>query len=106
MPSQWPCLLVILVLCGVLVSIGAYYTMIHKKPLRKLAKISKSPHLNAFFLTELVSCFKLDGKCREFWNCEKSFQSREITTCINKRKVCCLKSSQVKNILDTEEYLE
>ncbi|KPU79310.1 uncharacterized protein Dana_GF27267 [Drosophila ananassae] len=88
MPSQWPCLLVILVLCGVLVSIGAYYTMIHKKPL------------------QLVSCFKLDGKCREFWNCDKSFQSREITTCINKRKVCCLKSSQVKNILDTEEYLE
>ncbi|KAH8249934.1 hypothetical protein KR026_001934 [Drosophila bipectinata] len=87
MPSQWPCLVVMLILCCVFFSIGAYYTMKHK------------------ISTQLVSCFQIDGKCREFWNCEEAFQSREITTCINKRKVCCLKTSQIKNILDADEFM-
>ncbi|KAH8369470.1 hypothetical protein KR009_011988 [Drosophila setifemur] len=89
MPSQWPCMVAMLILCAILLAVGGYFTIIYQKK------------------THLASCYLMGGSCREFWNCEQDFQSRERTTCINKRKVCCMPEVQVKSVdeLDEESML-
>ncbi|EDW49445.1 uncharacterized protein LOC6619046 [Drosophila sechellia] len=88
MPSHWPCLLILLVLIVLLLAVGGYYTIIHPKQIH------------------LESCYDKGGACRETWNCEERYRSRVRTTCINKRKVCCMSTLQIKSLQDAEYYAE
>ncbi|XP_017084778.2 LOW QUALITY PROTEIN: uncharacterized protein LOC108117091 [Drosophila eugracilis] len=88
MPSNWPCPVFLLVFILLALVVGAYYTYIHPKQIH------------------LESCYLNGGSCLELWNCEERYQSRVLTTCINKRKICCMQTIQMKNLQDAEDFAE
>ncbi|KRF78964.1 uncharacterized protein Dvir_GJ26794 [Drosophila virilis] len=48
----------------------------------------------AIHKSDLESCFRNGGKCREYYVCPKNRQSLVKTICIHKHKVCCMKNAQ------------
>ncbi|XP_068157192.1 uncharacterized protein [Drosophila tropicalis] len=76
------CLVIFLTLLVVLGSIGLYFTLTKEKKLI------------------LESCREMGGTCLEFNHCDNAFQTRVITRCILKRKVCCMAAEQVTKPLD------
>ncbi|KAH8273183.1 hypothetical protein KR018_011462 [Drosophila ironensis] len=85
MADQWQCLLVLTLVCTIVLGFGCYFTAIHKKK------------------TTLVSCYHMGGKCRDYFNCPENQQSRMLTICINRRKVCCLPEVQQKSLNELED---
>ncbi|KAH8344109.1 hypothetical protein KR084_004594 [Drosophila pseudotakahashii] len=88
MPGHLTCTVVLLALTVIFLAVGGYYTYMHPKQIH------------------LESCYNNGGSCRELWNCEERFQSRVLTTCTNKRKICCMPSIQMKSLQDAEDYAE
>ncbi|XP_017060698.1 uncharacterized protein LOC108101039 [Drosophila ficusphila] len=86
--NHLPCVVILFVLFVLGLAVGGYFTYMHPKQIH------------------LVSCYLEGGSCLEVWNCEEKFLSRHRTTCINKRKVCCMPSIQVKNQADELVYIE
>ncbi|KAH8374865.1 uncharacterized protein LOC110188745 [Drosophila serrata] len=87
MASQVPCLVFLCLIALVLLGFGAYYTYMYRKE------------------NYLTSCFHVGGKCLEVENCEHDHHyRRNITTCIHKRKVCCMQDPQPTD--NTEDYRE
>ncbi|KAH8256310.1 hypothetical protein KR032_000394 [Drosophila birchii] len=85
MSNQVPCLLFLFVIAILVLSFGCYYTYMYKKDYY------------------LESCYHLGGKCLEEENCELSHQYRQkATTCVHKRKVCCMSERQL--ILNVDDY--
>ncbi|KAI8045974.1 hypothetical protein M5D96_002165 [Drosophila gunungcola] len=77
----------------------------HPKQIRKLWTLFPAyPEIQS--PPDLESCYLKGGFCRELWNCEERYQSRLRTTCINKRKVCCMPTIQMKSLQDAEDYAE
>ncbi|KAH8343708.1 uncharacterized protein [Drosophila kikkawai] len=87
MSNQLPCLFFLLLITILLLLFGGYYTYKYKK------------------INILASCYHMGGKCLELENCE-DHQSKLLTTCVNKRKVCCVKETEDKHLEYSEEYGE
>ncbi|XP_036672777.3 uncharacterized protein [Drosophila suzukii] len=88
MPGHLARFVVLLFLIIIFLAVGGYYTYMHPKQVH------------------LESCYLNGGSCRELWNCEDRFHSRVLTTCFNKRKICCMPSIQMKSLQDAEDYAE
>ncbi|KAH8248247.1 hypothetical protein KR038_008707 [Drosophila bunnanda] len=87
MTNQVPCLVFLFLIVVLFLSFGAYYTYMYKKD------------------TVLTSCYHVGGKCLELENCEHDHHYRlNVTTCIHKRKVCCMKEAQSMD--NSEDYRE
>ncbi|KAH8291896.1 hypothetical protein KR054_001977 [Drosophila jambulina] len=88
MSTQVPCLVFLFLIIVLVLVFGGYYTYQYQKK------------------THLASCYHLGGRCLEVENCDSAHQNRRnVTTCIHKRKVCCMPEPQPRhNIEDYEDF--
>jgi len=107
MPGHLARFVVLLFLIVIFLAVGGYYTYMHPKQVRKLRDhFFQTILIIKPFIADLENCYLNGGSCRELWNCEDRFHSRVLTTCFNKRKICCMPSIQMKSLQDAEDYAE